>query len=46
MSIPKGIRKYGDKGKDSAMKEIKNLTMKNNCFGEIDYKSITQEMKD
>ena len=28
------------------MKEISNLTEKNNCFGEINYSSITQEMKD
>ena len=46
MSIQKGIRKYGDKEKDSAMKESKNLTMKNNCFGEIDYKRMAQKMKD
>ena len=46
MSIQRGIQKYGDKGKNSAIKEIKNLTIKNDCFGEIYYRSITQEMKD
>ena len=45
MSIQRGIQKYGDKGKNSAMKKIKNLTAKNDCFGKINYDSITQRMK-
>ena len=28
------------------MKEIKNLAVKNDCFGEIEFKSLTQLMKD
>ena len=28
------------------MKEIKNLAMKNDYFGEIEHKSLAQEMKD
>jgi len=28
------------------MKVIKNLAVKNNCFGEVDYKSLSQEKKD
>jgi len=28
------------------MKEIKNLAVKNNCFGEVDYKSLSQKQKD
>ena len=45
MSVQQGIHKYGEEGKKSAMKEIENLT-DNECFGEIDYNSIAQEMKD
>ena len=45
MSIQQGIQRYGEDGKKSAMKELRNLTG-NECFGEIDYTSITQEMKD
>ena len=45
-SIKKGIKKYGDKGKKSALKEIRNLTVKNNYFGETNYNKLTQEMKD
>ena len=45
-SVQQGIRKFGDEGKKSAMKEIKNLAVKNNCFGEVDYKSLSQEKKD
>ena len=29
-----------------AIKEIKNLAVKNKCFREIDYSTLTQEMKD
>jgi len=45
-SVQQGIRKFGDEGKKSAMKEIKNLAVKNNCFGEVDYKPLSQEQKD
>ena len=37
---------HGSKGKDSAMKETQNVTMKNSCCGEIECAAITQEMKD
>ena len=29
-----------------AIKEIRNLAVKNECFGELDYSTLTQEMKD
>lgn len=45
MSIQEGMRKYKDEGKESAMKEIMNLTG-NDCFGEIDYDKISQNDKD
>ena len=45
MSIQQGIKKFGETGKDSARKEIHNLTG-NECFGEIEYSTITQQMKD
>jgi len=46
MSVQEGIRMYGKVGKNSAMKEILNLTVKNDCFGEIAYESIPSNMKD
>ena len=45
MSMQKGVKRYGDSGKKSALKEIENLTG-NECFRKIDYSSLTQEMKD
>lgn len=44
-SRQKGISKYGDKGKASAMKEIQILTQ-NECFNEVTYEDLMQEMKD
>jgi hypothetical protein len=44
MSIQEGMRKYKEEGKDSAMKEILNLT-DNDCFGEMDYGKLSQEDK-
>ena len=46
MSIQQGIKKYGQEGKDSVMKETRNLAEKNECFREVKYESLTQEMKD
>ena len=46
MSVQEGIRLYGKEGKNSAMKEILNLTEKNDCFGEIEYESIQSHRKD
>jgi len=46
MSIQEGIKRYGQKGKDSVMKKIQNLAEKNEYFCEIEYDSLTQEMKD
>ena len=43
--IQQGIKTYGDKGKESALNEIRNLT-ENECFGEVEYNTLTQEMKD
>ena len=45
MSIQEGVKKYEDKGKSSAIKEILNLT-KNDCFGETDYNTLKQEAND
>ena len=45
MNIQQGIKKFGDDGKRSALKEIENLTG-NECFGEIEYEELTDEMKD
>ena len=45
MSIQQGMKQYGDSGKKSVLREIENLTG-NECFGEIHYSSLTQEMKD
>ena len=46
MSIKQGIKMHGQKGKDSVMKEIRNLAEKNECFKEVEYDSLSQEMKD
>ena len=45
-SLQKGVKLFAEKEKLSATKEINNLAVKNDCFGEIDCKSLTQEMKD
>ena len=45
MNMQQGIKKFGSDGKKSAMKEIENLTG-NECFGEIEYEDLTDEMKD
>ena len=45
-SAQKVIKLFGEKGKLSATKEIENLAAKDDCFGELDYKSLTHEMKD
>ena len=37
---------YGKKSKESVMKEIKNLAIKNKCFSKVDYDTLTPEMKD
>ena len=41
MSMQKGIKTHEQKGKDSAIKEKNNLTLKNNCFGETDYNPMS-----
>jgi hypothetical protein len=41
-----GIKRCREKGKVSAMKEIWNLTIKNDCFREVEYESLTPAMKD
>ena len=45
LSMQSGVKKYGDEGKKSALKEMKNLVVKNDCFGEVEYESLTEEMK-
>ena len=44
-SVQKGIETFGEKGKESAMKEIRNLAAKNSCFEELNYDSLTEEQK-
>ena len=43
--MQKGIKSYGVKGKESVMKEIRNIAEKNDGFGEIDIGSLIEEMK-
>ena len=45
LSIQSGIHKYSEQGKASAMKEMKNLVEKNDCFKEVDFNSLSDEMK-
>ena len=44
-SIQKGIKKFCEKGKTLPMKEIRNLAVKNDCFGGVGYNKLSQEMK-
>ena len=46
MSMQKDIKIHGHKVKDSEMKEMKNLTLKKNCFGDIECGSMIQETQD
>ena len=39
------MKKYGEKGKNSAIKDIYSLPIKNSCFEEIEYEDMTEEMK-
>jgi len=39
-SIQQGVKLFGQKEKDSTMKEMKNLTLKNQCFGKVEYESL------
>ena len=45
-SVQQGVKLHGDKGKELAMKEMRSLALKNKCFDEINYDSLTQEQKD
>ena len=45
MSIQKGVKAHGEKGKESSVKGIKNITIKNPYFGGISCKTITSDMK-
>ena len=44
--MQKGANVFREKLKLSAMKEIRNLVIKNNCFRELDCDLLTQEIKD
>ena len=46
MSMQRDIKVHGEKGKASAMKEIRNLAKRNEYFGEVKHESLSQEMKD
>ena len=39
------IKKFGDEEKESEMKEIRNLSIKNNYFGELEHEKMTEEKK-
>ena len=39
------MKSHGDKRRESAMKDIKNLTVKTPYFGKINIDSVTREMK-
>ena len=39
------IKKYREQGKSLAVKEMKSLALKNEVFEEIEYKSVSDEMK-
>ena len=43
--VQSGIKRHGEKGNISEMKEIRNLAENNYCFGELNYKFLTEEMK-
>ena len=45
LSIQSRIKKYREKGKSSVMKEIRNLAEKNDCFKEVIYRRLIEEMK-
>lgn len=45
LSVQRGIKVFREKGKISAMKEMQNLTTKNECFGGIACEDLTEEMK-
>ena len=45
ISIQQGVIKYDEDGKLSAMKEIKNLVIKNDYFSKLNCNSIIDEMK-
>ena len=44
-SVQKGIKVFGEKGKESAMKEMRNLAMKNDCFDEVEYEALSDDQK-
>ena len=43
--IQAGVKTFGGEWKTSAMKEIRNLAIKNNCFGELKCDSISEDVK-
>lgn len=44
MSVNQGLQHHGERGKASAMKEIKNLVSRK-CFGEVKCNSLSEEDK-
>ena len=44
-SAQKGIETLSENGKESAMKEMRNLVVKNSCFEEIDYNPLNDKQK-
>ena len=41
-----GIKGHSDKRKQLVIKDIKNFSAKNEYFGDLEYVSLAQEMKD
>ena len=44
-NMQEGVKKFGGEGKISTMKDVRNLSIKNDCFGELKYDSLTKKMK-
>ena len=45
ISTQSGVKKHGEEGKTSAMKEMRNLAVKNDRFKEVNYDSLTEDVK-
>ena len=45
LSLQSRVKQHSEEGKKSAIKEMWNLTEKNNCFSELDYHKLIDAMK-
>ena len=46
VGVEGGVKNHAHKGKESAIKDIRNLAVKNDSFGDIEHGSLVKEMKD